>query len=280
MFWNLLSHTALIGTVMLIAFFVMRAAFGIHMHLHGYSYAASMAEGNNAAFIRFAGIFLGAGLGFWGVIAPTELGLLHDLVKIIQSLLLVITFMVVAGYVNDKLILPRLDNLHSIFVQKNVSVALIECGSFIATGLIFSASQQGEDSLWKSTMWFVGGQLLLIAAVYVYAFATGGVAKMNEQAFVNNTGSALSLMGFIISVGLVIRSLVINIERPEAAALALLVWVIVTAVLQFAMNRLVVRGENLSNIVASYDKNSASIGAGALQGFMFLVSALVIAVLN
>lgn len=277
-FISLLTSTALVGLVMLIAFFVMRTAFGLQMHMHGYSYAEEMKAGNGAAYIRFAGIFLGAGLGFWSVIAPTELGIVHDLVKITQSLLLVIVFMVVAGYVNDKVMLTQVDNLHAIFKEKNTAVALIECGSFIATGLIFSGSQQGEDVLLTSISWFIGGQFLLIAAVYVYASVSGGVFRMNDLSRSDNVGYALSLTGFIVSVGIVVRVLVLNVDKYYAAIGALLVWMIVTAVLQFVMNRLTVRGENLSHITQEGGKGS--VGAGALQGIMFLVSALVIAVLN
>lgn len=278
-----LVSTLSIGLVMLISFVVMRAAYGFHVRLHGYSYAESMSNGNDAAFVRFAGIFLGSTLAFWGVIAPTELGPLHDVVKTVKSLIFVIAFMVIAGYVNEWLILSRIDNLKAIFKEGNMSVAIIESGSYISTGLIFSASQASDGSFINNTMWFFGGQILLIVAVFVYAVlrnGTYGVDEMHESVYRDNVGYAFSLTGFVVSAGIVLHVVIVNVEKPVMAGASLFVWIIVTFMLQYFMNRFTIRGQNLKEIISVDVGKSPSVGAGILQGFMFLVSALVITILN
>lgn len=279
-FWAILS----LGIVALIAFIVMRAAFGYQMRLHGYSYAQAMAEKNNAVYIRFAGVIFGGTLAFWGVISPTERGFLQDMITIFQCLVQVVVFMIVAGYVNDKLILSRIDNLKAIFKDGNKAVAILELATFIATGLIFSSSQLGDGGFLYNLIWFAIGQAVLIAMVFTYAICHGsqnGVDQMHENVGKGNMGYALSLGGFIISVGLVLHVLIINIDKPLLSVAALIMWVAVTLSLQFFMNRFIIPGKNLWDmIVESATSGAPSEGAGFLQGLMFLTSALIITVLN
>jgi len=282
-FLSSLMYAIPVAIVMLVAFMIMRAVYGKHVGLHGYSYADSIVNGNTAAAIRFVGIFFGSTLGFWGVLSPTGLGLINDLARIVQCLVLVITFMVVAGYINDKLILHKIDNLKAIFHEANLSVALVECGTFIATGLILAASQSGDSTFLSNVMWFLGGQILLAGATYLFAFLHGGlpgVDEMHESMNVDNRSYAFSLFGFTVSVGIVLNVLIKNVDKPVAAILSLLAWVVVTFLLQFIFNRLMVPGRNLVSMVGMKAATAPNTGAGLLQGSMFLASALVITVLN
>lgn len=281
-FINQFTAIAPIGLMMLVSFLIFRTGYGVHVHMHGYSYTEAISRGNNAALIRFAGIFFGSAIAFWGTIAPTELGFVQDLIKISQNIFLVMFFMIIAGYVNDKFILISLNNLQLIFREDNVSVAIVELASFVATGLIFSASQSGTDTLLSSVVWFVFGQGLLILSTHLWAMYSHGWKmfrrEMDRHMHNNNCGYALALAGYIISLGIVLNVVIKNVEKIEAVFSSLFVWFVVTVVLQSLKNHLVVRHQTLKYMIGK--NNGGNLGAGVLEGAMYLSSALIITVLN
>ncbi len=258
--------------VFLISIMAMRAVFGQQVRWHGYSYADVIASGGSAASIRLAGLLLGGTIGFWGVITPTELGPLHDLVKITQSLLFVMTFVIIAGYVNDKVMFHQVDNLREVFVNNNTAVAVLEFASFVATGLIFNGTQSSGEYVLAGVVWFIIGQLLMVTSVYLYAFLHGGIKVMNDEAKNGNLAYAFSCTGFIISVGVVIRSIANSVARIELIVATFLAWVVVAFILQYVVNHLIVPKKS-ANTPKSY-------GVGVLQGSTFLLSALVTSVLS
>ena len=83
-----------------------------------------------------------------------------------------ILFLLLSGYINDKLILKEFSNTHEVTERKNVSVAVIIAAGFLGSALIIAGAIQGSLD-WASALAGFGiGQLLLVMFALLYQRAT------------------------------------------------------------------------------------------------------------
>jgi len=83
-----------------------------------------------------------------------------------------ILFLLLSGYINDKLILKDFSNAHEVTERKNVGVAVIISAGFLGSALIIAGAIQGSLD-WASALTGFGiGQLLLVMFALLYQRAT------------------------------------------------------------------------------------------------------------
>ena len=161
--------------------------------------------GNMAAAVRVSGMVLGLLLAFVGfhstsgadttpLGAYTELGL--------EGLVLV-GLMVVSGFISNAFILPSIKNNEQVR-DGNTSVALVEFGTYVATGLIAWGSFSGDGGGIVSALVFFGlGQVCLLLVTKLYQWRTR--FDLYTEIKGDNRTAAILLMGQLISMGLILR---------------------------------------------------------------------------
>lgn len=161
--------------------------------------------GNMAAAVRVSGMALGLLLAFVGfhstsgadttpLGAYTELGL---------EGLVMVGLMVVSGFISNALILPSIKNDEQVR-DGNTSVALVEFGTYVATGLIAWGSFSGDGGGIVSALVFFGlGQVCLLLVTKLYQWRTR--FDLYTEIKGDNRTAAILLMGQLISMGLILR---------------------------------------------------------------------------
>ena len=189
------------GVALLLAFVVMYIVdtMGDKLNRHQVNFAFSM---------RKLGVLIGSGIAF---IAPvTDMGegdFVNNLINFGFSSLIIIIFIFLSMIINDKILLKDIDN-NKMLRDNNISVAVVEAGTFIATGIILFASISGEGVWWSSIMFFVLGQLAFILLVYLYNMT----AKFDIYDLVKkgNISIAIVLAGIMISAAIILKSAIIG----------------------------------------------------------------------
>ncbi len=140
--------------------FLFRVASGQHIKL----------SNNIAANLRHAGVMIAIGVGMSGIFSGGNHNFFGDLTNSVGYTALLFVFVIVALKVNDWLVLPGVDNTQAVS-EGNLSVAMVEVGGLIATGLIARAAFAGENGGYFASMaFFALGQLAMVLLVEVYEF--------------------------------------------------------------------------------------------------------------
>ena len=170
-----------------------------------YRTTEAIMNNNLAASIRVSGIALGLFLAFVGF--HTTGGTTTSTLAAFQELgmegLVMVALMVVSGLISNKLILGSIDNDQEV-KNGNTSVAIVEFGTYVATGLIAWGSFSGEGGGLASALVFFGlGQVVLLIVTKIYQVRTR--FDLYSEIKDNNTTAAVLLAGQLISMSLILR---------------------------------------------------------------------------
>jgi uncharacterized membrane protein YjfL (UPF0719 family) len=202
---NTLEGIALFLLLMALVLFGMAVFWGV-TRLQGYDLSQEMTQNDNPAVgMRYAFFVLASIVSFSQVIYQSET--FGDNVEVVLKYgLPVIAVMVLAIYINDRLILPSFDNNEEVVRDRNVAVALVEGATYVATALIVSSTLVGLETDWEEALlWLVVGQVLLIGIAALYRLLVPGVFEQLDR---HNLACALSLGGLLVSVGIVLSAAV------------------------------------------------------------------------
>lgn len=109
---------------------------------------------------------------------------------------------ILASFVNDKFITMDIDDREEIR-NGNVPIAVVDSSAAFATGLITAGSFSGGAPLWVVGVFFVFGQIALVASARLYI----RYAELEHQWFMHgNLAAAVSLGGMIIASGIILRN--------------------------------------------------------------------------
>jgi uncharacterized membrane protein YjfL (UPF0719 family) len=144
-----------------------------------YSVKVQLTEKDNPAVgVVLLGYMLGVVAVLCGVFSgeeaaePSLQSFIWDLRPIVLYSALGMVLLLVAGVINDKLILRRFSNTHEIIENQNTSVAIIMATSYIGSGLIIAGGIQGSLDLVSALAAFGLGQLFLVFFAFAYQWAT------------------------------------------------------------------------------------------------------------
>lgn len=234
-------------------------------------------QGNSALGITRAGFLLGLGLAASGGLFTAPDGpakpIMIGIIGLVSMILLKISLII-----NDKLVLPYIDNMEEIVIRRNICVAFVEMGGCIATGLMINGAMSGKaDSLaeklaFGTAYWAVGQVLLVLAAKMFYLIAGYDVRKLIES---QNLAAGLSFGGFLAATGIIIDAAMYGVSTDLASeAITIMVFVFI------GMSLLVLANKGLSKILLPGKKMGTEIEAGNLSAAtLFTAGSIVIALL-
>jgi uncharacterized membrane protein YjfL (UPF0719 family) len=163
----------------------------------------------NLAFsIRKFGLFIGTGIAFVAPLTSMDkVSLVDDLIYLGASSVMIIVSIFLSMIINDKLLLRHVNN-NKMLIDNNISVAIVEVGTFIATGIILFASMSGEGIWWSSILFFILGQVSFILLVFLYNVIT----KFNIHDLVKkgNISVAIVLSGIMISAAIILKTAIMG----------------------------------------------------------------------
>ena len=127
---------------------------------------------NQALAISTVGYYFGILIAFGGAISGESQGLGTDVVMIGIYGLSAIILMLLASFMCEKILLPTFNNTKEVVEDRNIGVAFVEAGVYIANGLIILRATQGdtgEASAAASTLGAVGSGMLVLMAFWLLA---------------------------------------------------------------------------------------------------------------
>jgi uncharacterized membrane protein YjfL (UPF0719 family) len=159
---------------------------------------------NTSVALRRVGLYLGIAIAMFGALSTGNTnGFEKDLVAQLVDGSLIIIFLAVAMYINDKILLSGIDNTQAL-KDNNISVGLVEMGAYIGTGLIAYGSFAGTGPWYSSIVFFILGQIMLIAMVKVYEYFSSYDAL--EEIKNGNIPAGLMVGGTMVAYGLILKA--------------------------------------------------------------------------
>lgn len=256
-------------------FLIARALFGLQaLKVHKYSVVDEATHNDNpAVLIRLFGLLFATVIAFFGIFSPTY-HVLNDLALMGQTTSMVICALFVSLWINDKFILGKFNNTYEILIR-NVSVAIIEASTTIATALIFSgAFGNSEDRFVLELAWFGIGQAALIVLAYLYRIVALPDADSHIKS--NNVAVALAMGGMLLSLGIMLSKAVSGSFSDWPTELLnvggmLGVWVIFMSLSQVFLNYVIIPGACMRREIIA-DRNW---GIGLVSGGLSIALTLV-----
>lgn len=248
---------------------IARAAFGLVGRAQGYNFAEQAIDKDNPAILlRFAGMLFGTLVAFVGIIHPTGFGWEEDVKMLVQNGLLAIGAIIISGWVNDKLILPGVDNTQALLQSGKVSVGIVECATYTATGLIFASAVGGPlGGLLENLGWFVAGQVLLIVLSLCYRVIVRGG---HQAIYGGNVACAFGLGGFLLSGGYALSVAIGHAHEMAQVPLYMGTWLLFMVVIELLLNFVIIPGHRMrSELVKDNNWGVGLVNALVLFGATF-----------
>lgn len=230
--------------VLLVSTFVIgRIAFGALARVEGYSFSEEAFEKNNpAVIVRYCGMMTALFVAVIGSYKPAGLYLLEDVATGVAAFVGGLAALIVSRYINDYLVLRRVNNNRAVIEEQNLAVAIVEVSTYLATAFIFAGGMMDTSHGFSFNLaWFAIGQVFLVIIAFVYSKIS---PKIFEQVARGNPACALELAGILLSggiaVGFAIRGSFESwtsdlTQVGQALAIWLALMVVVTAVKRFSL---------------------------------------------
>lgn len=164
-------------------------------------------KSNAAVGLRRAGLYLAFAVGLAGSLGGKSVGFVNDIVWLLLDSVLITLCLFACREINDRLMLPNVNNDDE--AQKgNVAVGLVECGMYIATGLVLNGAFFGESAdmvtgVMSALAFFALGQMVLLICGVVYEKILPFDIKGEIAA--GNAAAGLAVGGMLVALGVILR---------------------------------------------------------------------------
>jgi uncharacterized membrane protein YjfL (UPF0719 family) len=248
--------------------------------LSDYNADEQMVGGNLAVGLRRTGAQFGLAIAVMGVLSGGSAGnLLADLFSTALYGVIAVVFMLSSLFITDRLVLPGINNQQAL-KQGNVAVGFVELGVLVATGIIAYSSMAGEGGgILSSLLYFIAGQITLVALVVVYEKVFIRNFDIVEAVGKNNIASGIYLGGKMIAYALILKSAIAGNEtRSQPVDLALeffalaALGMIFLYLFEYILDRLIVTSANLSSMLGNDSVVPAVQLASAKIGIALILS--------
>jgi uncharacterized membrane protein YjfL (UPF0719 family) len=248
--------------------------------LSDYNADEQMVGGNLAVGLRRTGAQFGLAIAVMGVLSGGSAGnLLADLFSTALYGVIAVVFMLSSLFITDRLVLPGINNQQAL-KQGNVAVGFVELGVLVATGIIAYSSMAGEGGgILSSLLYFIAGQITLVALVVVYEKVFIRNFDIVEAVGKNNIASGIYLGGKMIAYALILKSAIAGNEtRSQPVDLALeffalaALGMIFLYLFEYILDRLIVTSANLSSMIGKDSVVPAVQLASAKIGIALILS--------
>ena len=187
-----------------------------------YSINVQMTEKDNPAIgIMLVGFLLGVAAVICGLFAgPTvdepTLGLfLDEMIEVAIYGAIGIVLLLIAGKINDTIILRMFSNRKEIIEKQNKAVAIVVASTYIGSGLIIAGGVKSSVDIVSMLVAFAVGQIALVVFAIIYQKSTS-YNDQKELGERKNSAAGLAFGGNILAYALILmKGLVIDTAATE-----------------------------------------------------------------
>lgn len=236
-------------------------------------------QDNFAVSLTMSGYYLGVLAIFVGAFNGPSYGFVKDISLIVSYSILGLFFLNISRFLNNKIILRNNLCNSAALEDKNIAVACVEFGTYVATGLIVAGSITGTGGgLLTAIVFFVLGQLSLFLFSFLYDWITPYC--IHDEIKNKNIAAGIAFGGNLIALSIIILNGVSqNFVTWEASLLQLLIMNLLgflfLPLLRIVTNKIMIVGDDLNREIAE-DQNKA---AGLLEAIMAISFAVLMNVI-
>jgi uncharacterized membrane protein YjfL (UPF0719 family) len=204
-------------------------------------------DNNNAFVIMLSGVFAGVAIAMLGTINGSFLLQLGNGV-------LALAFIALAILWSDKFLFPDVDDREEIIKNGNTAMGIVLSGFIIATGIISYSSFMGLGPWWTSIVFFIIGQIVLVAMSKVYEI-------MHPELLTNikngKNGSGILLGGMFIAFAFILNGAIAGdyvslVADLQAIGVSLLIGIVTMVVfVNGVIDKLFVKHTKLSEMLVN-----------------------------
>lgn len=256
----------------------------LYMRFLKYDMYKEIRSENPMGIVPYCGFLLGnIAILVGSFIGPeTQSVFWQELIYYITYAILGICLMLFSGYVVEKAILYKFNNVDEIVRDRNLGTAAVHFGIYLASGLIISACVTGESQalqakwyeLATTLTYYVLGILFLIGFSKIHNFLTPySLLKEIEN---DNAAVGISFAGHIIAIGIILMKASLG-EMGNITSNIITYLIDLSAILlmlpcvRILLDRIIVRNINIAREI----KNN-NIAAGLGEAFVIISFALLI----
>ena len=176
-----------------------------------YNMYAEIKKGNITGIVPYCGFLFGnVAILIGAFVGPDSARFLFDLLYYVVYAILGICLMLFSGFVAEKVILYKFNNVDEIVRDRNLGTAAVHFGIYVASGLIISACVTGETlaahgkmyGLISSLIYYAMGIVFLILFTKIHDILTPySLLKEIEE---DNVAVGISFAGHIIAIGIIL----------------------------------------------------------------------------
>lgn len=233
---------------------------------------------NVAVALAVVGYYLGLVFAVGGILEGPSAGILEDLIDIFFYGIVAIVLLNLSGFINDKIILYKFDNVKEIIEDRNAGTGVVLGANYIAIGLIVSGAISGEggDLVTAAAFWILG-QVVLIIAGFLYNLITP--FDVHSEIEKDNVAVGVSFAGMFIAIGNVIRiGLSGDFVSWQYNLLQLFGFVvfglILLPVLRWVTDKMLLPGVKLTDELVNQE--TPNIGAAAIEAIAYIAASFLI----
>jgi uncharacterized membrane protein YjfL (UPF0719 family) len=234
---------------------------------------------NPAVAVSLCGFLLGCIIAYTGSVAFEGGTFSAHINSIAKYSIIILVLQVVADFIGDKLIFHEFAYKDEIVEKRNTAVAVGKGAVSVATGFILAGafSVPYHAIWWRSIVWFVIGQILLIAIAKAYQVILTPYNDM-EEIKNQNLAAGFALSGVLIAVGYTVGH---AIEGEFTSwfidLLGVVLYIVFSLILLWLMrvftDKIILPQVSINDEIAK-DKN---VGAGFIEGTIYILTAMIIA---
>lgn len=218
---NLIGGLGLVGVLFAGVAFLALATFIANRRVgRHYDFNHELVENDNLALaLRRMGLLVGLAIPLsWSL--GVDFLTFSSAAAGARDAAIIIALMFSAIWISDKFLLPHVDNDQEIKNQ-NLTVGIIDFGLLLATGLVLQGAFSGAGVWYSSIVFFLLGQVFLVATVKIYA---ARVLK-HTKSHTYNKSTAILMASYLIGLGIIMRgSLIGDFTDWTADILSFVVW--------------------------------------------------------
>ena len=243
---------------------------------------------NLAVAVSTVGYYFGVLIALGGAISGDSAGLGADVVGIAIYGIVAIVLMLLASVMCERVLLPKFNNTKEVVEDKNLGVAFVEAGIYIANGLVILRACQSDiqsasggarslgSSLVMLLVFWVLAQVVLVIAGRVYELMTPH--KIHEELEKDNAAVGLAFCGALIGMGNIVSLAVAGEYSGLGESLSFFVMdaifgFIMLAIIHKATDLVLAPGVKLSD---EETQETPNIGAGLLEAFGYIGGSMLI----
>jgi len=263
---------------------VLAVAKVVNDRLTPYALNEELTEKDNKAIaLSFAGYLFAVILITWSVMgSDTAVGegsedfVWLDLGSTLLWSLIGVILLQVSRVVNNRLLLPRFNNVKELVEDRNVGTGAVQAGTYIGTALMIRPVVTGEGSgnlladLGLTLIYFVLAQLAFIVFGIIYQRMSA--FDLHDEIERDNASAGIGFGLTLVAVALLLSGYLLNYD----SLLGFLVWFFLGAILlvagRKAVDRILLPGSKLDDEI----KDDRNWGAALIEGAVAIGLALIL----